>query len=241
MEKLLKDSTSNLLDPTINDKNIPLPGTGDVIFIPYVERMNASLAYYKGLCLRKEYKYIDKWFRALEKLDVYRGSQGDFHTHSHDLPPQMGGCWIDPNPQQEALSKLIDIGEGVDDQELSYFSSTEPSPESIALSRVLKHRKTILKINPIDESLFDQSLRAVLTNMITNKNCIPRRGTASGLRYLRDRISVPRDMPLLAARKFRQALEKTAQLDGPDQGNPIPYRNRLDQNPTPFLHEKLSS
>ena len=57
----------------------------------------------------------------------------------------------------------------------------------------------------------------------------------SALGKLRDRISVPRDMPLLAARALRQALEATACIDGPDKPQPIPIQNRLDQNPEPFL------
>ena len=63
---------------------------------------------------------------------------------------------------------------------------------------------------------------------------MPTKGSAIGLRYLRDRISVPRDMPLLAARKLRQALEKTAQIDSTEKGPEIPTRNRLDQNPMRF-------
>ena len=84
------------------------------------------------------------------------------------------------------------------------------------------------------ESLFDQPLRAALTGMITGKICRPIKGSASALRYLRDRISVPRDMPLLAARELRNALEKTASLDGDSQPSLIPFSHRLDQSPIPF-------
>jgi glutathione S-transferase len=55
------------------------------------------------------------------------------------------------------------------------------------------------------------------------------------LRYWRDRISVPRDMPLHAARQLRAALERTAALDGPEQGPALPVRDRRDQNPAPFV------
>ena len=73
--------------------------------------------------------------------------------------------------------------------------------------------------------------------MILGNNCFPEKGSASGLRYLRDRISVPRDMPLLAARKLRQALEKTAQIGSSAQGPKLSTRNRFDQNPEPFLRQ----
>ena len=59
-----------------------------------------------------------------------------------------------------------------------------------------------------------------------------------GLRYLRDRISVPRDMPLHAARLLRRSLEATACLDPADPsatGEPIPVQHRRDQDPSPFL------
>ena len=74
--------------------------------------------------------------------------------------------------------------------------------------------------------------------MMTGDECLPNSGSALGLRYLRDRISVPRDMPLLSARRLRQALEKTAELDSPMQGPPIKLKDRLDQNPLPFLKAK---
>ena len=70
--------------------------------------------------------------------------------------------------------------------------------------------------------------------MITKDICLPEKKSASALRYLRDRISVPRDLPLISARLFRQALERTAKIDGSDLGSEIPTRNRLDQNPIQF-------
>ena len=41
-------------------------------------------------------------------------------------------------------------------------------------------------------------------------------------------------MPLLSGRLLRQALERTANIDGIDLGPEIPTRNRLDQNPIQF-------
>ena len=109
--------------------------------------------------------------------------------------------------------------------------------EALALERVIKHKEKIIAVNPMKDKLFDQPLRAALTSMISKKDCTPEKNSASALRYLRDRISVPRDMPLLSGRLFRQALERTANIDGSDLGPEIPTRNRLDQNPTQFLYK----
>ncbi len=73
--------------------------TADVIFTPYVERMNASLYYYKGYSLREANPRLRDWFAAMESRLTYRGTQSDFHTHAHDLPPQMGGCFSNDTPE----------------------------------------------------------------------------------------------------------------------------------------------
>lgn len=83
-------------------------GTSDIIFAPYVERMNASLFYYKGFDLRKEHPKLGEWFDAMETRECYRGTQSDFSTHSHDLPPQMGGCYFKFGSQYLEQSKLVD-------------------------------------------------------------------------------------------------------------------------------------
>ena len=71
------------------------PSTADLVFVPYVERMGASLYYYKGftMCDRTARPALCRWWDALEAREAYRGTQSDFHTHVHDLPPQMGGCY----------------------------------------------------------------------------------------------------------------------------------------------------
>ena len=235
-EKEIEKSASGWLTP-ISTKNGEKPGSADVIFIPYVERMNASLAYYKGYSLREEHPFINTWLKNLEKLEEYRGTQGDFHTHAHDLPPQMGGCFTYSNANQQSFSKNIDTGSGLGQLELVDFKVDQKSEqqfETLALERVFKHKERIIAVSPMKNKLFDQPLRAALTSMITKKDCRPEKNSASALRYLRDRISVPRDMPLLSGRFFRKALERTANIDGSDSGPAIPIRNRLDQNPIQF-------
>ncbi len=234
LDTYLAKTNLSLIDPSASTIKTCIPGSADIIFIPYLERMNASLAYYKGVRLRKEYSNIDKWFQALEKLDTYRGTQGDFHTHAHDLPPQMGGCWTDSSSKQEYLSSEIDSGNGLDKDETTFVSSQRDKPSITALDRVLKHRERIKQANPLNNQFFDQPLRAALTAMIYKQPCKPKPGSALGLRYLRDRISVPRDMSLLAAREFRKSLEQTASLDSNEQGPAIPTKNRFDQNPIDF-------
>ena len=227
-EQALQESPGPFLDPAA-------PGTADLVFVPYVERMNASLAYYKGYRLRHEHPAIDAWFQALEQLATYRGTQSDHHTHAHDLPPQMGGCWSNNSDAARAMAAQIDLGDGLADDEARWGSDHSIHAAAIALGRVLRHREPLLQRNPLGRAGFDQPLRCALTNLMGQGTPYPNRGSAVALRYLRDRISVPRDMPLPAARLLRQALERTAAMDGADQPAPLPIRDRFDQDPSPFV------
>ncbi|MBA2748208.1 MAG: glutathione S-transferase family protein [Tatlockia sp.] len=207
-------------------------GTVDVIFTPYVERMNASLYYYKGYSLREENPRLADWFAAMESRPTYRGTQSDFHTHAHDLPPQMGGCWENGEPQMLINKARVDSGSwnGLPDV-------TFPEPENSrteALYRVIKHRNNIIRVNPADDALMDVALRCTLTNLMTSQTCPPPPGSDVALRYLRDRINVPRDMSIYAAKRLREALETTAALAGDGQSIPIPVKHRRDQNPADF-------
>jgi len=207
-------------------------GTADVIFTPYVERMNASLYYYKGYSLRADNPNLAAWFAAMESRSTYRGTQSDFHTHAHDLPPQMGGCWENGEPQMLQNKARVDNGSWFELPDVAY-----PEPENSraeALQRVIKHRANIIRANPAKDELFDQALRCALTFMMTGEACLPPPGSDPALRYLRDRINVPRDMSIYAAKRLREALEKTAALAGDRQGPPIPIQHRRDQDPAYF-------
>lgn len=208
-------------------------GTADVVFTPYVERMNASLYYYKGYSMRAENPRLAAWFDAMETRPTYRGTQSDFHTHAHDLPPQMGGCWENGEPQMLVNKHRVDHGPWFGLPDVGYPESENSRQE--ALARVLKHRDNLIRVNPADDALFDEALRCALTFMMTGQVCPPPAGSDAALRYLRDRINVPRDMSIYAAKRLRDTLEKTAALVGEQQGPPIPLKHRRDQDPANFV------
>ncbi len=234
LDEILSRSKSGFVDPSVSNTGDIEPGVGDIIFVPYMERMNASLIYYKGFNLRSNYHHVDNWLTLLEGTSAYRGTQGDFHTHSHDLPPQMGGCYKESNEQQITFSKLIDTGEGLGNYELNknydskYFAK-------IALKRVIKHKDNLLKVNPYNKESFEESLRSALTHMITGEVLMPKKISGISLRYLKNRISVPRDMPIISARLFRQSLNRIESLSDINEIDKLPLRHRYDQDPINFI------
>ncbi len=230
----VEDALSNTAGPYFLEQF----STADVIFTPYVERMNASLFYYKGYSLREENSRLAAWFEAMESRFTYRGTQSDFHTHAHDLPPQMGCCCENGTPQMLRNKTQVDQGPWLGLPDVTY-----PEPETSrieALQRVITHRTNIIRVNPatpqLSASVVDEALRCALTQLMTGEVSMPPAGTDVALRYLRDRINVPRDMSIYAAKRLREALEKTAALVGQGQGEAIPIRHRRDQDPVNFAH-----
>lgn len=66
----------------------------DAVYAPFLERMVASVAYYKGFHMRGtgEFPGIEAWFDAMEQRPAYLATRSDHYTHCHDLPPQLGGA-----------------------------------------------------------------------------------------------------------------------------------------------------
>ena len=209
--------------------------TADVIFTPYIERMSASLFYYKGYVLRspQQNPNIARWFDAMETLETYRGTQSDFHTHSHDLPPQMGGCYENNEKEQQRCKNLVDFGPyGSEIPDVGFGEPPTATDEAVA--RTFKHRANIVSCNPCKDEVADEALRCALTGLVSGELVTPPSGGDVALRYIRDRVNVPRDMSLHAARRMRTALEATAALAGDGEGPPIPFQHRRDQDPRDF-------
>mmetsp|Transcript_25206 Transcript_25206/g.38993 ORF Transcript_25206/g.38993 Transcript_25206/m.38993 type:complete len:543 (+) Transcript_25206:77-1705(+) len=86
--------------------------TVDFMFAPFLERMAASLLFFKGFQMRvppgsdTPFPAVNRWFDAMEKLDSYRLTKSDYYTHCWDLPPQLGGCTYEDNgaPFESAIN-----------------------------------------------------------------------------------------------------------------------------------------
>ena len=84
----------------------------DITFAPFLERMVASLLYYKAFRMRGEGTYpgIEAWFTAMHGRPTFHAIQSDIYTHAHDLPPQLGGCEF--NAMGPAVAAALDGTDG---------------------------------------------------------------------------------------------------------------------------------
>jgi glutathione S-transferase len=104
----------------------------DVQFLSFLERMCASLLFFKGFMIRVPpgsnqkvvYPAINKWFDALEQKPSYQLTKSDYYTHCWDLPPQLGGCG--PEPEGEPYRKAINGERTLDGTQGSWEFPLQP-------------------------------------------------------------------------------------------------------------------
>ncbi|KAL4535030.1 hypothetical protein Ndes2437B_g05782 [Nannochloris sp. 'desiccata'] len=233
----------------------------DVIFAPFLERVVASIPYYKGVVVRGQGRYpnLDRWFEAMETREPYLAFRSDFYTHCHDLPPQLGGCIS--TPESLPFAAAIDGTDGknwhlplppLTATSLEPFCPGEDSARDRlrAAHQLVSNHTNVTKFalrgvgqpgpRPVSAPLsdptaipgmdyqteVDAALRFVAAALLSGgevngkpavevalSSSQQQQGSSlSGapvvpsLEYMRDRVGVPRDMPLPAARQLRAHL-----------------------------------
>mmetsp|Transcript_15858 Transcript_15858/g.37438 ORF Transcript_15858/g.37438 Transcript_15858/m.37438 type:complete len:500 (-) Transcript_15858:275-1774(-) len=241
----------------------------DIMYTPFIERAVASLAYFKGYNIRDAMAYpaINAWFNAMETRSSYRATKSDYYSHSHDLPPQLGGCnaeasgkaaredvdvrawklpletgliepewsWITPaEARREAAERLINNHEAV-----ARFASrarsgpgfppawaelsdpnAQPAEQWVATVDVfLRHTVDMLLAGDAaaadrDDPGLPERARAweAVQKSTQSLKQDDRNALAECLRYLQQRVGVPRDMSLNAARRLRGELGKLIEV-----------------------------
>ena len=85
------------------------PSIVDLQYVSHIERMNASVLYWKGVKLRGSGRFpaLDAWFDAFEGRAAYAASKSDYLTHVRAIPPQYGPGFESSTPAQQAAEAAI--------------------------------------------------------------------------------------------------------------------------------------
>jgi glutathione S-transferase len=251
-EAVLKRSSG----PFFGGKDISI---ADCVFASSLERIAASILYYKGLSIRGErWPSVEKWFQEMDGRESYMASRSDFHTHVHDLPPQIGGCIASGTKEQQAAAAQIDGTDGRSWQlplPALTVDSLEPGLENPVHDRLEAanalihcHEGVIASSRGGEaaDAAFQfvvQALMDGVENEVLQGPAGPLKlrdidaAAAQNLRWTRDRISVPRDMSFAAARQLRAHLNWAADIIDPQKGwtgTPLAMQNRRDVDPAIF-------
>ena len=237
----------------------------DAMFAPFLERMCASMLYFKGFQIRvakgeeTHFPAINRWFDSMETLESYQLTKSDYYTHCWDLPPQLGGCVSEEGskPFQDAINGSNgswDLPLAPDNNGLEpdwSWAGDEAAAKREAVERVTSNFDAIVSFASRGAGKSGRSYGAPLAdpNAVSNESIQPfvhaamtvvcskllsetdtesatcdkaigelisvwkKEGgnevidkIAMSLSYLRDRVGVPRDMRLPAARQLRAHL-----------------------------------
>uniref|UniRef100_A0A0G4I6M6 GST N-terminal domain-containing protein n=1 Tax=Chromera velia CCMP2878 TaxID=1169474 RepID=A0A0G4I6M6_9ALVE len=228
----------------------------DIVFAPFMERMAASLAYYKGFLLLDPERWpnVCRWFQAMDSRESFANIKSDWYTHNHDLPPQIGGCATMSSARQKEIREEIDGEKGAWGYPLStsrnwvepWGVKSDSAARREAARRLISNHEAVARFacrgvgipgrppvsapkadpnakpNEAWVPQVDCALRHV-TDLLLSENKQQKesavespapefvsRGlqkeTTECLRYLQERVGVPRDMSYAAARQFRSHL-----------------------------------
>lgn len=225
----------------------------DIVFAPFLERITASIPYYKGFIVRGQgtWLHLERWFDAMETRPAYLAFRSDYYTHCHDLPPQLGGCvslpeaapmaaaidgtddrsWKLPLPplssssleayspgenppidRLHAAAKMVNNHRAIAKFALRGLGAPGPRPVSASLSdptaipNMDYEREVDAALRHVANALLSNSLDGVRVNGADDGALLEGAAVGPSLRYLRDRVGVPRDLPLPAARQLRAHL-----------------------------------
>jgi len=217
----------------------------DCMYAPFLERIAASVPYYKGLPIRRNPKWphVEKWFTAMALRPSWQGIESDYYTHAQDLPPQIGNCYS--HPEADEFQKVIDGRDGKswalplpDVDTAKGFQPLHKSDDAArreAAARIIDNGAALSRFclravgtsgprmgSPLADpgnapdlrfaKQMDSAMRHVVWALLKQgavgdvSGNLPPLTTAAGLSYLRQRISVPRDMSWPAARQLRAHL-----------------------------------
>jgi len=221
----------------------------DCMFAPFLERMDASLLFYKGISLRGSYPHIKRWFSTMEaRTESYAGIRSDFYTHITALPPQIGNIYsaksgdaavtsLISRAQAEVMGGAWRLDVKASDMLEPMFPADEIAARRDAARKVLANGPALVgfalrgvgsgkggyrapladpKASPNERyrNSVDSAFRLVVQNLLAPPSLPPSllpshpvpKEVKECLLYVRDRVSVPRDMTPHGARLLRAHL-----------------------------------
>ncbi|KAL7568514.1 hypothetical protein ACA910_002634 [Epithemia clementina (nom. ined.)] len=136
----------------------------DFMYASFLERMAASLLYFKGFFIRvppgeqTDYPAVNKWFDAMEELPSYQLSKSDYYTHCWDLPPQLGGCTYEAGcePYEKAINgeRSLDGTQGSWELPLQpHNGGVEPDWTWTAVDEAMAKREAVERVTGNHEAI----------------------------------------------------------------------------------------
>jgi glutathione S-transferase len=193
------------------------PSFIDCLFVPFVERIISSSAYWRGLDVLKGRPSLTRWMSAMLDWPVFANHRSDDLTHVLALPPQIGRVTM-LGPRNEisvmidrrrSLHVLNDGPERAEDRKVAAAAVVRNYdlvvPDSMKGGSAQEKDKPFVDIafRYLVQAFLDpdqlESIESSLQSQISSES---RATVASCLRFTRGRCCTPRDMSVDALEQF---------------------------------------
>lgn len=123
------------------------PSVIDIILIPTMERIEASILYWRNVKLRGVYPNIDAWLKAWEEHPSYMATKSDFFTLCSAMPSQNGPGYFSPDAKDVAsqiygLDGAWSLG---NDCTIEQVNVDDESARFEALYRMIENHASLVK------------------------------------------------------------------------------------------------
>eukprot|EP01042_Synura_sphagnicola_P000261 gene261-270_t len=203
----------------------------DIMYTPFLERMAASLPYFKGFVVRGDaYPHLKRWYEAMDTRETYQGIKSDYVAAEYAKEID-GGAWQVEAEAEQCFEPMIPLDAATARRDASRnlinnhaavvrFSlrgvsaagsprvsapladpNARPKETYSALIDIALRHVTSAMITGVRNPEVGRQMLVSQTDRETNAEVLRR-----SLSYLRDRVGVPRDMSVHGARQFRAHL-----------------------------------
>jgi glutathione S-transferase len=199
------------------------PGLVDCAIAPFLERIEYSIPFWKGIEIRGNARWprLEAWFQAIEERPSYL--KANAYSTVLNLPPQIGRCTTARSESAEATRVQEQVLHEAERTPWVEYSSESTCPATVResrleaaaaiirnFSRIVNDMRKHCRDNEPDADSIEVALCSVAQVLI--------HGTVEGtppvsdpvargaLEHIRQRVCVPRDLNLNASKQFYGAI-----------------------------------
>jgi glutathione S-transferase len=225
LEQAIAASPSAPFLSVLESGNSQGPGLVDCAIAPFLERIEYSIPFWKGIEIRRNPRWprLEEWYQEIEKRPSYL--KANAYSTVMNLPPQIGRCTT-ARSELEAAAQIQErvMHEAERETWVTYIPEHSCPPdvrrarfEAAAaivrnFARVAGDMKKHCQPQPTEDGCIEEALCSAAQVLIEGSiNSVPPVTSAvarKALEHIRNRVCVPRDLDIHAGKQFCGAVNE---------------------------------
>ncbi|KAF6004820.1 hypothetical protein F1559_002428 [Cyanidiococcus yangmingshanensis] len=223
VERAIGESPNAPFLSVLEKGNDPGPGLVDCAIAPFLERIEYSIPFWKGLEIRKNPRWprLEEWYQAIESRPSYL--KANAYSTVMNLPPQIGRCTTSPAELEAATRVQEQVIHEAEHTQWYEYRPDQTCPSDVRearleaaaaiirnFARVVYDMKKHCRSAESDDGSVEEALcsaaQVLIEGSADNAPPVVNPVAREALRHIRGRVCVPRDLSLHSARHFWGAI-----------------------------------